>query len=59
MSDLNCDLEESVNLRNSVKVVFFWNVIKCSLEDRYQCFGGTCCFHLQLRRVNYKRRDWE
>jgi hypothetical protein len=26
---------------------FFWNVMLCSLEYMYHCFGGTCCLHLQ------------
>ena len=29
----------------------FWNVMLCSLEDTYQRFRGSCCFHLWNRRV--------
>lgn len=28
-----------------------WNVIPCSLVDVYQCFGRTCWFNFQGRRV--------
>jgi hypothetical protein len=59
MPDVNCDLEEKVNPTNTVKSVFFWDVTHCSLEDRYQCFGEICCFHLQCRRLRYKRREGE
>jgi hypothetical protein len=37
----------------NMKITLFWNVIPCSLVERYQCFGRTCCFHLQIRRVNH------
>jgi hypothetical protein len=25
-----------------VKITVFWNATPCSLEDRWQCFEGTC-----------------
>jgi hypothetical protein len=34
---------------NSYDLVF-WNVMSSSLVDKYQCFGGNCCLHLQCRR---------
>jgi hypothetical protein len=34
----------------------FWNLMPCSLVDRYLCFEGTCCLHL-LGRRNELRGD--
>lgn len=31
-------------------MLVFWVITSSGLEARYQCFGGTCCFHLQTRR---------
>jgi hypothetical protein len=31
----------------TVKITVFWDVTSWSLVDRYQCFRGICCFHLQ------------
>lgn len=28
----------------------------CSLLDRYRCFGGVCCRHLQGERINRARK---
>jgi len=30
-----------------LQVEFFWIAIPCSVVVGYQCFGGTCCLHLQ------------
>jgi len=30
----------------NVKIMMLWNVTKCSLADRCQCFEGTCWFYL-------------
>jgi hypothetical protein len=27
-------------------------MVRCIAVERYQSFGGTCCLHLQGRRVN-------
>jgi hypothetical protein len=34
-----------------LKITVFWTVMSCSLIERYQHYGGTCCLHLQHRRV--------
>jgi hypothetical protein len=28
-------------------MLVFWVVKQCGLVGKYQCFGGTYCFHLQ------------
>jgi hypothetical protein len=33
-----------------MKIIFFWDVTQCSLVDRNQRCGGTCCHHLQSWR---------
>jgi hypothetical protein len=33
-----------------VEVTLFWDVTLHSVVGMYQCFNGTCCFHLQNRR---------
>jgi hypothetical protein len=30
-----------------MSMLIFWVVTPCALVSRYQCFGGTCCLHLQ------------
>jgi len=35
----------------TINVTTFWHVTKCNLPEIYRCFGGTCCVHLQGRRV--------
>lgn len=37
-------------MNSMVEVTVFWDVIPHSVVDMYQCFKGTCCFHLQNRR---------
>jgi hypothetical protein len=32
-----------VLLTVTMKVIVFWDVVPCSLLDRYQCIGGICC----------------
>jgi hypothetical protein len=34
-----------------MKITIFWDVTPCSLVDRYQSFGGTCCLSLQENTV--------
>jgi len=34
----------------TVEVTLFWDVTLHSVADMYQCFKGTCCFHLQSKR---------
>jgi ABC-type multidrug transport system fused ATPase/permease subunit len=29
----------------NIKITVFWDVTPCNLANRYQYFGGTCCFH--------------
>jgi hypothetical protein len=31
-----------------MSVLAFWVAVPCRLEDRYQRFEGTYCFHLQI-----------
>jgi hypothetical protein len=35
-----------------MKSVILWDVTPCSLSKFNQRFGGTCCLHLQGRRIN-------
>jgi hypothetical protein len=35
-----------------MKNPIFWKITPCSLLKIIRCFGGTCCFHLQDRRVS-------
>jgi hypothetical protein len=30
----------------NIKITVFWVVTQCSLVDKCQCFGQSCCFHL-------------
>jgi hypothetical protein len=34
-----------------MKINIFWGVTEYSLVERYQCFAGICCHHLQGRRM--------
>jgi len=36
-----------VNTYLYFKVEVFWIVMLLSVAVRYQCFGGSCCIHLQ------------
>lgn len=40
----------TVKLERGMKVTIFHDAMPCSLVDRYQHYGGTCCRHLQERR---------
>jgi len=31
----------------TMKIIFFWVEIPCSLNDWYECFGSISCFHFQ------------
>jgi hypothetical protein len=37
--------------------IVFWDVIPCSVVDIY-CLEGTCCCHLQGRRVSHQTKKW-
>jgi hypothetical protein len=39
---------------DSVKITIIWDVIQCSLVDKYQRFRETFCIHVQGRRVKIK-----
>jgi len=41
-----------VTVRN-IKTVVFWDVVLCSVVDRYQHFVEMCCLHLTARRLTY------
>jgi hypothetical protein len=30
-----------------IQVEVFWVVTPCNVAVGYQCFGGSCCFHLE------------
>jgi hypothetical protein len=34
----------------------FQNMTLCSLVEVYQLFGGTCCFHLQGKKLSYETK---
>jgi hypothetical protein len=36
----------------------FWYVLLYTWMDRYQCFGGTCCLHLQATSYAKDGRSW-
>jgi hypothetical protein len=42
-----CYMKPEVLKVVSVEVTV-WYVTPCSFVDRYQCFGGICCLHLQM-----------
>jgi hypothetical protein len=37
-------------------ITVLWGVTSCNVVDRYQCFGGTCCLHVEGRRDPPPRR---
>lgn len=37
-----------------VSIVVFWDVMLCGLVDSYKHFVGTCCLHLQSKRLPWK-----
>jgi hypothetical protein len=37
----------------------FWSVRPCSLLKVNRRFGGACCIHLQGRRINRARNQYE
>jgi hypothetical protein len=41
-----------------IALLLFWDVTPCSLVDRYQHIGGTCCLHLHVRRVTLVPWRW-
>jgi hypothetical protein len=46
---LKCLRATQVTKRSSV--VVFWIMAPCNLKGGYQCFGGTCCFHLLVNQT--------
>ena len=41
---------ETVNFASNIKIVnfaVFWSITPSSLAERWSCFGGRCCLHLQ------------
>jgi hypothetical protein len=42
----------------TMKITVFWDVTPCSLVERYQCFGRTCCFHLKGGGVTRPSWRW-
>jgi len=41
-------------IRYILKTDVFSDITLCTLVDRYYCFEGTCCPHLQGRRIPWK-----
>jgi hypothetical protein len=37
----------------NMKITVFCDITSCSLVDRYQFFGATCCLHLQSKTLLY------
>jgi hypothetical protein len=37
----------------------FWDIKLCGPLKVSHCFGGTCCLHLQGRRINQARNQHE
>lgn len=35
-----------------MKITIFYSVVSCSLPDRYQCFGRTCCPILEVEELS-------
>jgi hypothetical protein len=42
--------KEKERQSSTLKTVVFWDVMQCSLVDRYKHFGVICCLQLQDRR---------
>jgi hypothetical protein len=40
-----------------LKISTFWDITPCSLLKVKWCFGGTCCLHLQGRRISQARNQ--
>jgi hypothetical protein len=40
-------------------IVAFWEMMSCIQIDIYQHFRGTCCLHLEGRKVSYAGRNAE
>jgi hypothetical protein len=38
----------------SIKMMVFWDVMLCSLIEKYQCIERTCCLHIQGRHLKMK-----
>jgi hypothetical protein len=36
-----------------MKIIVVWDMMPYSLVERYQSFGGICCFRLQGRKLFY------
>jgi hypothetical protein len=45
--DKNCTVGFEVLTAMSMKIVVFWVVAPCSLEEVYHRFRGPCCLHHQ------------
>jgi hypothetical protein len=37
--------------------IMVWNVMPFGVVDKYQRFGGTCCLHLQGRKVRQELKE--
>jgi hypothetical protein len=40
-----------------MKITVFWDLMLHSIEESYQCFRRTCCFHLLGRRESHAGND--
>jgi hypothetical protein len=55
---LCCSLLIIITLQ-STKSSIFWDITPCSPLKLNRRFGGTCCFHLQCRRISQARNQRE
>jgi hypothetical protein len=45
------DVRFEVPKAMTMNIIVFWDIMQCSVVDRYQHFGESCCLHLQGKRV--------
>ena len=53
----HCDCEVKVLTVVSVQSVVLWFVTPSTLVEGYKCLGGTCCLHLQAKKISSVGRN--